>query len=229
MQPATRAENTKVMRDSGFAVKYYLNWSFKGGTINIQRSKVRQVWCFQCLEGVCGCLSGCSPNCPLFKTFTSHSFIRWSKSPPSLWEYDTFIQTSPTHGNHCSTCKLQLIENKVPFCSKLQHTDCSQLTGTGGYMHMQILSPVWQGVILFTEWKAWNSNGVAAQWAAPYMKQWLMTLCLHIVFQLVQGKYRPTFHLDKRKTKLPGFYIQKMNLWKDKILGMSWAKFNRFL
>ncbi len=133
IQPATRAANTKVMRDSGFAVKYYLNWSFKGGTINIQRSKVRQVWWFQCFEEVCGCLSGCSTNCPLLETLSAHSFILRGKSPPSLWECDTFMQTYTY-----SSCKLQLIEKKLPLCSKLLHTDCLQLARTLGYKHMQM-------------------------------------------------------------------------------------------
>lgn len=40
--PATRAESTKVVRNAGFAVKYYLKRSFKGETIKVRRSKVRR-------------------------------------------------------------------------------------------------------------------------------------------------------------------------------------------
>ena len=32
--------------NTGFAVKHYLAWSFKGGTINVPRCKVRQSQCF---------------------------------------------------------------------------------------------------------------------------------------------------------------------------------------
>lgn len=42
IRPPTRAQSTKVVRNAGFAVKYYLKRSFKGETIKVWRSKVRR-------------------------------------------------------------------------------------------------------------------------------------------------------------------------------------------
>lgn len=49
------ADDSEVMRRTGFAVKYYLNPSFKGGTINIQRTKVRQFWWCSSVLRKCAC------------------------------------------------------------------------------------------------------------------------------------------------------------------------------